>query len=84
MNHRSANVRQSETSALVFVSKLLMVNSQLMQERCLEIVNVYGVLYDILSKLIGLSVGNSWLHAASGHPDGKAARVVITAIIGIR
>jgi hypothetical protein len=84
MNHFTAYVRQAETPALVFISKFLVVNTQLMQERCLEIVNMYGVFYNVVAKLIGLSIGNSGLHTTAGHPDGKAAGVVITAITGIR
>ena len=36
---------------------------------------------DVVAEVVGLSVGNARLHAAAGHPDGEAARVVIAAVI---
>src|ERR1700691_3540518 len=39
-----------------------------------------GVLDDVVAEVIGLTV-DAWFYPAAGHPDGKAARVVIAAIV---
>ena len=46
-----------------------MVDAQAMQNRRVHVVNVDGILRDVIAEVVGLSVNDSRLDSATGHPD---------------
>ena len=59
-----------------------MVYTQLVQYRCMEIMHVYRVVYDIVAQFICFAVNYAGFYAAAGHPNAEAAGVVVAAVIG--
>jgi hypothetical protein len=54
-----------------------MIDPQAVQQRCVQIANVHGVLDDIVAKFVGPPVFEPALDAASGKPDGETSPVVV-------
>src|SRR5439155_15041640 len=57
------------------------VDAEAVQNRCVEIVNVYRVFEDVVTELVGLAVTDARLDAAPGHPDRVTTPVMVTAVI---
>lgn len=74
-------IREAKAPALVFERELFMVDAQKVEQGCLEVVNVYRVLCDIVAEVVRFAVGNSRLDAAAGHPYGETSRVMITTVV---
>ena len=49
------NISQPETPALVAVREAFMIQAEQVKGSGLEIVNMYRILYDVVTKLIGFS-----------------------------
>ena len=49
----------------------------------MQVAQVHGVLGDIVAEFIGRAVFKAWLHAATSHPDGEGASVVVAARAGV-
>src|ERR1043166_8281531 len=58
-----------------------MVDAEEVKEGSLEIMNMDGILGHIVAQIVGGSVDSAGLHPCAGHPDGKAARVVIASVV---
>jgi hypothetical protein len=71
-------------AALVFEGQFLVMNSQAVQYGRLQIVDVNRVAAHVVVIVVGLAVSYSAANAASGHPDGKAARMVIASVVVFR
>ena len=56
-----------------------MVDAQKVKHRGVEIVDVHAILHDVVAVFVGLAVRRARLHAAAGHPDSEAPRVMIAA-----
>ena len=72
------DVREAEMPSLKFKGELLMVNSEQMQDRGLEVVDVDFVVNGIKADIIGSSVGDAGFNASSSHPSGKGVGVMVT------
>ena len=46
-----------------------------------KIVHLYGVRLDVVGEIIGTAVADAGIHTTASNPDGKAAWVMITAIV---
>src|SRR5580698_10308674 len=57
-----------------------MVESHEVEDGGVEIVDVDGVADDIVPEVVGLAI-HAGFYAAAGHPDGKAAGVVVAAVV---
>ena len=75
----AVHIGQAEVAALVLVGELLMINTELVEQRGVEVVHVHGILDDVVAVVIGLAVSNSPFEAAAGYPGGETQGVVITA-----
>ena len=49
----------------------------------MNVVDVYGPVDDLPAKIIGRSVSNAALDAASGQPHGESVWIVVAAIVGL-
>ena len=84
INEMTFDISQSKTSTLVFKGKTLVVNSEQMQNRGMQIMNMHRVFRDIVAVLVGPTVAESRLNSTSSHPNRKATRVVISAKVILR
>src|SRR5205823_4674017 len=73
----AADVGEPEVAALEPVRQLGVVDPQAVQHGGVQVVDVDGVLDDVVPEVVGLAVGDAGLDAAAGQPHGKAARVVV-------
>ena len=73
------DVGQPELASLELERQSFVINAEQMQHRGVQIVNVDAILDDVVSELVGLTVGRSGIHTAAGHPQREAARMVIAA-----
>src|SRR5437867_2059798 len=75
------NIRQAEIPPLKAVSQFLVVDAQAVKDGRVEIVDVHRVFGDIVAVVIRLAEADAGLDAAAGHPDGKAAAVMVASIV---
>ena len=67
--------------ALELEGQAFVVDAQAVEDRGVEVVDVDGVLDDVVAEVVGLAVDDAGLDAAAGQPDGEAAAVVIAAVV---
>ena len=72
-------VGQPVPASLVLEGQAFMVDSQQVQDRRLQVVNVDTIFGNVVAVGIGGPVGRSCFHTAAGHPHGKTSWVVIAA-----
>ena len=58
-----------------------MIETELVEDRRVEVADVDGVFDDVVGEIIGLAVAEAGFHAGAGHPHAEAAWVVVAAII---
>ena len=80
LDHFAMDVREAELTALEPVGEPLMIDPQLMQQRGMQIVDVDRVLHYIETELVRLAMAGAGLDAATRHPEGETAPVVVTAV----
>jgi len=68
-------------AALIFVRQARVVDAQAAQDRGVQIVDGDGILVDVVRELVSRPDRGPVLDAPAGHPDRKAARVMVAAII---
>ena len=80
----SVDVGEAVASALEFVGEFFVVDAHLVEDGGMEVVDVDGVPGDVVGMVVGLAEAESRLDSPAGHPDCKAARVMVAAVIGFR
>ncbi len=61
--------------------KPLVIDAEQAEDSGVEIADVDRVFHDVIAKVVGHAVGDSGFGAASGHPDRKATRMMVAAIV---
>ena len=59
-----------------------MIDAEKVQCGGVQILNVNGILGDVVAEVVGRSVGRSRLHSSAGHPDGETARMMVATCLG--
>lgn len=59
-----------------------MFESEKVQDGCVKVADVKGILNDVVREVVGLTVDGSAFGAATGHPHRKATGMVVAAIVG--
>ena len=62
------NIRQPEVTALVAVRQSFVVEAHAVQNRGVQIVNVYGIFDNVVAVIIGLTERRSGLDATASQP----------------
>lgn len=78
------DVSEAVVAALELEGEFGVVQTEAMEDGGVEVMDVDGVLGDVVTEVIGGAEGEAGLDAAAGHPDGEAAGVVVTAVFGGR
>src|SRR5580692_5565631 len=76
----AGDIGEPVASSLELEGKFFVVKPHQVEDGGMKIVYVDGVPDDIIAEVVGLAI-YAWFYSASGHPDGKAAGVVIAAIV---
>src|SRR5262245_34624749 len=66
----------------MFECQFLVIDAELMQHRCLEVVNVHGIDHGVVGKVVGLAVAEPRPESAASHPHCETARMMVAPIIG--
>src|SRR5258707_13799701 len=77
----TVHVGQSVIAALKLIRQLLMIDSKQVENCCLQIMNVHGVLHHVVPIFIRLTETRTRLYAGTRHPDREAARMMVAAVI---
>ena len=80
LDHVAMHIRQPHIPTAEPVSQLCMIDSQQVQHRRMQIMDLDFILDSPVSKLIGGAVGDASFDPSSGHPDRKPERVMIAAV----
>lgn len=81
MDNLTVYIRETIIASLVRVDQLLMVDSQKMQDGCVEIVNMDRILGDVVGEVICFTVYMTLLDPASSEKDAETAWVVVASIV---
>ena len=82
LNHIPMNVRQAEIATLIAKCQFRVLDSQQMQDRRIEVVDMNGITNDVVTIVVCFTVGRSLLDSRAGKKHGVASRVMITSIVG--
>src|SRR5204862_6819867 len=80
-HHSAVYVGQPEIAPHVPVCQPRMIDPETVEDRCLPIVNTHGVADDVVAEIVGFTVRDPRLDTTTGHPDRKAARMMVASII---
>ena len=80
MHHLSPNICEAKVSTAVVVSELLVINTKLMQEGGMQVVQVHFVAYRVVAKVVRRTIADSGSESATRNPYGIAKRVVIASV----
>ena len=71
------NIGQTKTATLVPKRQLLVIDTEQMQDRRLQVVQVHRILDNVVPERIRRAVAQSRLYAAAGHPKRETSRMVV-------
>ena len=71
------NVGKSEIASLESIGKFLVIESEQMQDRGVQVVNVDRVFLDTPADLVGAADGLSPFHSSTRHPETERVGVVV-------
>ena len=57
------------------------INPQTMQQSCVQIINVDGILYHVVAEVVGFPIDLASLDTTARHPHAEVSRVVIPTIV---
>jgi hypothetical protein len=78
------NVREPIVAALEAIGEPEMIHAHEMQGGGIEIMDVDGILHDVVTEVVRLAEDVAFLHTCAGHPDAVAARMVVAPMIVLR
>src|SRR5215472_6561207 len=82
LHHEGRNrTSQLLVEALKFVNEPVVVNSEAMKNRSVEVAYVHRILYDVVAEGVSLAVSYPRPDAPASHPCCETSRVVIAAIV---
>src|SRR5687767_8517836 len=82
LGHLAGDIGQAKSASLVAEGQALVVESQQVQNRRVQVANVHAVLGGMVAEVVGLAVRVAALDAAAGEPDGERVLVMIASRIG--
>lgn len=83
-NDLAVNVGQAEITSLETVGQTLVVDSQAMQDRCVQVMNVHGLVRDIIAEIVRLSMNHTRLDATAREPHSEIPWMVVATVIVLR
>src|SRR5436309_15749754 len=78
------HVRQAKITPLEAERQLRVLDAETVEDRGVENVDVYRIVDNVVTIVVGFAVADAALDAAAGQPHAKAAAVMIAAVIRFR
>src|SRR5262245_32321506 len=78
-HHIPRYVSQAEVAAVELEREPLVIESEKVQDRGVQVVDADAVFDGLVADVVGRAVGRAPLYAAAGQPIGKGVRVVVAA-----
>ena len=75
------DIGQTKIAALEAIRQSGVIDPEQMQDRGIQIVNMHGVLGDIVAVFIGLTDHMATSHPGTGNQGGKASGVVVSTVV---
>ena len=75
------HVREPEVSPLEFKDQPRVIDPQQVEDRGVQVEDLDRVLDDVVREVVGLAQGHAGLDSGAGHPDGEAARVMVSPVV---
>jgi len=72
---------QALIQPLKFEREAFVINSHAMQDGCIQIIQMGGILGDVVTEIIGLTMGYPCLDASTRKPHAEISGVMITPIV---
>lgn len=82
-DHPSMDISQAEIPTSMFVSEFFVIQSQLVKDGCMQVVEMDLVLDGIVTIIIGGTVTDARFDASARKPHGKAMGIMIPAIASL-
>ena len=80
LHHGPVDVGEAVVAALEAVGEAGVVEAEQMQGGGVQVVDVDGILDDVVAEVVRLAVDVAAFHARAGHPDAEAARVMVAPV----
>ena len=77
MDNAAGDIRQSKIPPGVAIGQALMIQSQLMQDRGVQVVHVDLIVNRLTAELVCFAISESGSNSSTCQPDGEPARVMI-------
>lgn len=78
--HVAVDICKSQVAAAPAVGEFLVIDAELAEGGCPEVVDGGDILERLVAELVGRAVGGAALHAAAGHPQAESERVVVAPV----
>jgi len=83
VNDVATDVGETEVAAAVPVGQFLVIDSQLVQDRRMEIVDVYAILDGFETKFVGAAMRDAALESAARQQHRVTLAVVVAAVLDV-
>lgn len=91
---RFFDTRETLIQSLIRKSQAAMIDSEQVEDRCIEVVDMDRIIFEsrcslsvlidnVVAILVGAAMFDASLDSSSGKPSGKATRMMIATVIGI-
>jgi hypothetical protein len=80
----SVDVGETVAAALEAEGQFCVVDAQAVEQRCVQVVDVDGVLGDVVAVVVGAPVSLPAFDAASGQPQTETSRMMIPSVVILR
>src|SRR6266545_7729924 len=82
IDYQSVNVRQPKIAPLEAISQLLVIESEKLQDRRVQVVDVYAVFDSVEAELVGAADRDAGFDPAAREPHRECVGMMITAVVG--
>lgn len=80
LNHFAMQFREAEVASTITVGNFFVIDTQLLQDSCMKIVDTDAVLDSFETELVGGTVSHAALDPAAGHPHRVAKGMVVASV----
>ena len=80
LNHFAMHVREAEVAATISIGNHFVIDSQLMQDSCMKILDTDAILDSFEAELIGGAISHAAPDPVTGHPHRVAKGMVVASV----
>ena len=75
------DVGQAVVATLILERHFAVIDSHAMQDRGVQIVDVYRITSDVVAEVIRFTMCDAGFDSTAGQPDGKTTRMMVSTVI---